>query len=96
MVVMRLPSCMAARVMQDNTRRPSMWTVQAPHSPRSHPFFVPVNPTPSRNASSSVVRGSRRSCQSRPLMFMRTVVVGPVAPGIAMVEDVWRRAGLLA
>ena len=42
-VVILLPSCMAASVMQDSTRRPSTCTVHAPHSPRSHPFFVPVS-----------------------------------------------------
>src|SRR5271165_3606839 len=53
-----LPSCMAASVMQDSTRRPSTCTVHAPHSPRSHPFFVPVSASSSRKASSSVMRGS--------------------------------------
>jgi hypothetical protein len=42
-VVIFLPSCIAVRVMQDKTRRPLMCTVHAPHSPRSHAFFVPVN-----------------------------------------------------
>jgi hypothetical protein len=60
MVVIRLPSCMAARIMQDTTRRPSICTVQAPHSPRSHPFFVPVRLSCPRSASSSVVRGSSK------------------------------------
>jgi hypothetical protein len=53
MVVMRLPPCIAASIMQERTRRPSTCTVQAPHSPRSQPFFVPVNASCSRKASSS-------------------------------------------
>jgi hypothetical protein len=34
MVVIRLPSCITARVTQNGTRRPSTWTVHAPQSPR--------------------------------------------------------------
>src|ERR1700736_3951354 len=66
-VVMFLPSCIATSVMQDKTRRPSMCTVQAPHSPRSHAFLVPVSPRFSRNASSSVVRGSTAIVRACPL-----------------------------
>ena len=39
-------------------RRPPARTVQAPHWPRSQPFFVPVSFRCSRSASRSVVRGS--------------------------------------
>src|SRR6267143_3943414 len=41
-------------------RRPSTMTVQAPHWPRSQPFFVPVNSRCSRRRSRSVTRGSSR------------------------------------
>src|ERR1700704_3812166 len=67
MVVMRLPASIAASVMQARTRRPSTCTVQAPHSPRSQPFFVPVSPNSSRKASSSVVRGSTAIVRGSPL-----------------------------
>ena len=40
--------------------RPSTNTVQAPHWPRSQPFFVPVSPAYSRRASSRVTRGSQQ------------------------------------
>src|SRR3989441_716521 len=70
---MCLPSCIAARVMQERTLRPSTWTVHAPHSPRSHAFFVPVKPSSSRNASSNVVRGSTVMVRTRPLTVMLTV-----------------------
>jgi hypothetical protein len=56
-VVIFLPSCIATGVMQDKTRRPSMCTVHAPHSPRSHAYFVPVSANFSRSASRSVMRG---------------------------------------
>ena len=32
-------------------RRPSVCTVRAPHSPRSHAFLMSVSPSSSRNAS---------------------------------------------
>src|SRR5216684_1202713 len=69
---MCLPSCMAASAMHDTMRRPSICTVQAPHSPRSQPFFVPVSPSSSRNASSSVMRGSTISVRAWPLTTMLT------------------------
>ena len=47
-----------ARVKQDKTRAPLTCTVQAPHAPWSHPFFVPINPKRSRKASKRVVRVS--------------------------------------
>src|SRR5579862_6316710 len=53
--------------MHDRIRRPSTWTVHAPHSPRSQDFLGPVKPNSSRNASRSVVRGSTLSVHSEPL-----------------------------
>src|SRR5436853_1899273 len=58
--------------MQDRTRRPSIWTVHAPHSPRSHDFLGPVKANSSRNASSSVVRGSTVIARTEPLTIMLT------------------------
>src|SRR6266566_1073600 len=71
----------AASVMQASTGRPSTCTVQAPHSPRSHPFFVPVRPSRSRSVSSSVARGSSASRWSSPLTRSSTSV--PVDTAIA-------------
>jgi hypothetical protein len=39
MVVMRLPSSIADKVMHDSPRRSSTCTVHVPHSPRSHPYL---------------------------------------------------------
>src|SRR5437016_13090823 len=58
--------------MQDRTRRPSIWTVHAPHSPRSHDFLGPVKANSSRNTSSRVVRGSTVSARTEPLTIMLT------------------------
>src|SRR6266478_9591340 len=58
--------------MHDRTRRPSIWTVHAPHSPRSHAFFGPVNANSSRNASRSVARGSTFSVRIEPLTVILT------------------------
>src|SRR5271169_1565272 len=63
---------MAARVMHDRIRRPSTWTVHAPHSPRSQDFLGPVKPNSSRNASRSVVRGSTLSVRGEPLTVILT------------------------
>jgi hypothetical protein len=53
-VVIRLPSCIAAKVIQERTRRPLTCTVHAPHSPRSHPFFVPVSGSEAALAGANV------------------------------------------
>jgi hypothetical protein len=48
--------------------RPSTRTVQAPQSPMSHTFFVPVRWSAERRVSRSVRRGSSTSRCSAPLM----------------------------
>ena len=42
MVVICAPSACSARIEQDFTARPFMWTVQAPHWAVSQPTWVPV------------------------------------------------------
>ena len=42
-------------------------TVQAPHWPWSHPFFVPVRPSRSRSRSSSDIRLSTVTARGSPL-----------------------------
>src|ERR1700730_14306234 len=69
MVVVSLPCAMTARVKQDKTRLPSRCTVQAPHAPRSHPFFVPVSSNRPLNVSTSVTRGSTTSRSLFPFTF---------------------------
>src|SRR5579862_9366682 len=61
--------------MHDRTRRPSMCTVHAPHSPLSHDFLGPVKPNSSRKTSSRVVRGSTAKLRTTPLTFMLTRTV---------------------
>jgi hypothetical protein len=63
---------------QDSTRLPSTSTVQAPHAPWSQPFFVPVSPSRSRSASSSVTRASTCSRSDLPLIRMVTAITGIV------------------
>jgi hypothetical protein len=46
--------------------------VQAPHSPRSQPFFVPASASRSRNVSSKVARLSTRNRCSCPLTLSST------------------------
>src|SRR5262245_41759109 len=60
---------MTARVRQELIRRPLTRTVQAPHWPWSHPFFVPVWSRYSRRASSRVVQGATSICFAVPFTF---------------------------
>ena len=80
-VVTRLPWTVAASVRHDSTRRPSTWTVQAPHWPRSQPFLEPVSPSRSRSASSSVTRGSTVSLRRSPLTVVVMVTTFSPAAG---------------
>ncbi len=52
------PSQLAARVVQDLTGRPSMWTTQAPQLEVSQPQWVPVSPSVSRRKWTSSRAGS--------------------------------------
>src|SRR5262249_469533 len=54
-------------VRHELMRRPFTRTVQAPHCPWSHPFFVPVRSRWLRRASSRVVQGATCSCRAAPL-----------------------------
>jgi hypothetical protein len=69
----RAPSWLSANAMQELTRRPSTRTVQAPHCPRSHPFFVPVKLSRSRKRSSNVMRGSVSSISRCSPLMMKLV-----------------------
>ena len=66
-VITSVSATATASVMQASTRRPATCTVHAPHSPLSQPFFVPVSPSRSRNASTSVTRGSNTITCALPL-----------------------------
>jgi len=56
MVVMLAPSQATAKVMQERAGAPSISTVQAPHTPCSHPRCVPVRWSSSRKKSARVWR----------------------------------------
>ena len=56
-----------ANTQHELTARPSMMTVQAPHSPRSQPFFAPVRCARSRSTCRSVSRGSTVNARLSPL-----------------------------
>ena len=82
---------MIARVKHALTRLPSTSTVHAPQVPWSQPFLVPVRFSRSRNASSSVTRGSSASVCGRPLMF--SVMVTGCGPRAAIVTLAAAAAG---
>src|SRR5580704_7512565 len=72
-VVTSRPSHATASVRHASTRRPSTHTVHAPHVPWSQPFFDPVSPRCSRNASSRLTRGSILSACAWPFTVRTTV-----------------------
>ena len=76
------PSHCAASVRHDTTRLPSSSTVHAPHAPWSQPFFVPVSPSWSRSASSSVTRASSSTSRGAPLTRRETASVGGWRAGV--------------
>ncbi len=78
MVVISCPWASTARVRQAYRAIPSKSTVQAPHSPRSHPGLVPVSPSFSRSTNSRVQRGSTRSLWDRPFTVR---AIGCIAAG---------------
>ena len=53
-VVTRCPDTDTAKIRQDRTGASSSSTVQAPHTPCSHPTWVPVSPRSCRRKSDSV------------------------------------------
>ena len=57
MVSIVLPSASTPSTRQEQTRRPSTVTVQAPQSPEPQPSLLPVRPSSSRSTSSSVCVG---------------------------------------
>jgi len=65
---------------------PSRSTVQAPHSPRSHPIFVPVSPRWSRKSSTSVHRSSTSMRRSAPFTVRRIDVLGTDSTGWVTVD----------
>src|SRR5208337_4155923 len=90
MVMIFFPWAFTARVMQEQTARPSSSTVHAPHSPWSHVRLVPVRFRRSRRASTRVTRGSSRRTCSLPFTFSRTST-WPGPSGWDLVVEAWAR-----
>src|SRR5712691_553358 len=76
MVVIALPTAVAAGVTQDRRGAPSACTVQAPHRAIPQPNFVPVKPTRSRKTQSSGMSGEPFTSRATPLMvsFMDAIL----------------------
>src|SRR5262249_49115488 len=66
------PSASTASIRQEQTKRPSTVTLQAPQSPELHPSLLPVKLSLSRNASSSVSSASHRNSTGSPLIVVDT------------------------
>src|SRR5260370_36284098 len=79
MVVISSLECITAKERQEFTRRPLIWTVQAPHWPWSQPFLVPGRLRFSRRQSRRVVRGAISRRWSFPLTRRGTVVAPSAA-----------------
>src|SRR5262245_13403946 len=82
MVVTLRPATSETWVWQENARLPSMWTMQAPHRPVPHPYFVPVSFRPSRITQSSGVCGGASVDAGFPFTLNWIVILAlPVAVG---------------
>src|SRR2546425_9554496 len=60
------PSASRPNIKHDRIDRPSTSTVHVPHSPNSHPCFVPVRARSSRSTSSSVLCGAKATSTGSP------------------------------
>ncbi len=68
------PSAWTASMTQLFTGSPSKSTVQAPHSPVSHPCLTPKIPSSSRNVVSKVVSGGTSISIEVPLRVKRIII----------------------
>src|SRR5262245_29023089 len=88
MVVTFLPPMVDTCVWQDLTALPSIWTVQAPHRPEPHPYFVPVSFRCSRTTQSSAVSGSASTLTALPLIVNATAVMGFLPGNVSPIHPV--------
>ena len=72
MVPISRPSASAPSTRQEQTRRPSTVTLQAPQSPVPQPSLAPVRPRRLRSASSSVSSASQIKSTLSPLTVVET------------------------
>src|SRR4051794_17771218 len=70
------PSACTANMRHARTASPSTSTVHAPHTPCSHPRWVPVSVQSSRRKSARVLRGSTNARRTDPLTFTLTGTSG--------------------
>src|SRR5690606_34624588 len=77
MVVISLPTTLAALMLQDFVATPSMWTVHAPHCAMPQPYLVPVSPMLSRRTHSNGVSGSMSTVCAVPFTFRVKLIVPP-------------------
>src|SRR5205823_9890992 len=82
-VVTSAPCAWTANSKQERTASPSSSTVHAPHTPCSHPRWVPVRAQSSRRKSASVFLGSTRA--SRRSLF--TIMVTATGSGTPRLRD---------
>ena len=82
------PSAFKAGIRHASTALPFMITVQAPHSPLSHPFFVPVRPRSSRSKSRRMRSGLVSTSRQLPFSLSRSffksaipLIILPIIPG---------------
>src|SRR5918999_6322431 len=93
-VMISSPTCITASVRHELMRLPFTSTVQAPHWPWSQPFLEPVRARCSRSASRSVVRESRFTANSRPLILsVNATVRGALGEAGAGADAPWPAAG---
>src|SRR2546423_14862270 len=83
MVVISAPLACTASMRHDRAAAPSTSTVQAPHTPCSHPMWVPVRSRSSRRKSASVLRGSTVAARDSPLTVRPTWNVSLITPSRA-------------
>src|SRR5262249_30050915 len=70
----------AASTRQDGTSLPSRRIEHAPQSPVEQPSLVPVRPTASRSALSSVCDPSQRNSTGSPLIVVSTWILNTSVP----------------
>src|SRR5436190_6106348 len=76
LVVTSDPWAWTANIRHDRTASPSTSTVHAPHTPCSHPRWVPVRVQSSRMKSARVLRGSMNARRTVPLTLTLTGTSG--------------------
>src|SRR5271167_4645259 len=88
MVVTFLLATCESCVWHERAALPSIWTVQAPHSPAPQPNFVPVSLRCSRTIQSSGVSASA-STLAGLLLIVKATVVMSTSPSFGARVRIW-------